>query len=227
MKYKHHISAALVSLVVLIIMATCCKAQTSVSSEDDWDILKEKEQYTIYGRKLHQSKFKEIKVKGRIQSSLSAIVMALEDIEYQEKWVLRTLDAYEIDQLGVGKYHFYLSTDMPFPVTDRDLVVYYERTQDTETKVVTTRSHAKPDLIPKEKSLVRIPVFDSYYILTPIGDGWLEMEYFLKIDPGGALPAWVVNLAASKGPDITMKALYKVIASGKYDNILVEGVEEP
>ena len=89
------------------------------------------------------------------------------------------------------------------------------------------RSHAKPDLIPKEKSLVRIPVFDSYYILTPIGDGWLEMEYFLKIDPGGALPAWVVNLAASKGPDITMKALYKVIASGKYDNILVEGVEEP
>lgn len=208
-------------------MATWCSAQTSTYSEDDWDLIKESEQYTIYGRKLHQSKFKEIKVKGRIQSSLSAIVMALEDIEYQKKWVLRTLDAYEIDQLGEGKYHFYLSTDMPFPVSDRDLVVYYERSQDAETKVVTTRSYARPDLIPKEKGLVRIPDFDSYYILTPIGQGWLDMEYFLKIDPGGILPAWVVNLAASKGPDITMKALYKLIASGKYDNIVVDGVIEP
>ena len=209
-------------------MASCCSAQTSVKSDDDdWKLMKENERYSIYARKLTKSKFKEIKVIGRIQSSLSAIVMALEDIEYQKEWVLRTLDAYEIEQLGVGNYHFYLSTDMPFPVSDRDLVCYYERTQDPETKVVTTISYATPELIPEEESLVRIPSFDSYYILTPDDDGWLDMEYFLKIDPGGALPAWVVNLAATTGPNSTMRALYKVIASGKYDDIVVEGIVEP
>jgi hypothetical protein len=208
-----------------MISACSCGAQTSI--DKDWQLMKENEQYAIYARKLHNSKFKEIKVIGRIESSLSAIVMALEDIEYQKKWVLRTLEAYEVEKLGVGKYHFYISTDMPFPVSDRDLVCYYERTQDPITKVVTTKSYATPDLIPKKKSFVRIPSFHSYYTLKPAQEGWLDMEYFLKIDPGGALPAWVVNLAATTGPNSTMKSLYEVIETGKYDDVVVEGVVEP
>ncbi len=227
MIYRRISYCLLASIVTLLLTVDWCNAQTSVANDRDWKLMKETEQYSIYARKLHSSKFKEIKVKGRIQSSLSALVMALEDIDYQKQWVLRTLDAYEIEQLGVGKYHFYLSTDMPFPVSDRDLVCYYERTQDPDTKVVTTKSYATPELIPKQKNLVRIPSFDSYYILSPDDEGWLDMEYFLRIDPGGALPAWVVNLAATTGPNSTMRALYKVIASGKYDDVIVEGVVEP
>jgi len=181
--YRRISYCLLASIVTLLLTVDWCNAQTSVANDRDWKLMKETEQYSIYARKLHRSKFKEIKVKGRIQSSLS--------------------------------------------VSDRDLVCYYERTQDPDTKVVTTKSYATPELIPKKKNLIRIPSFDSYYILSPDDEGWLDMEYFLRIDPGGALPAWVVNLAATTGPNSTMRALYKVIASGKYDDVIVEGVVEP
>lgn len=214
-------------LALLLGLSSVANTQSSFQSNESWKLIKEEDYFSIYGRKLHKSKFKEIKVEGRIKSRVSAIVRALEDIEYQKEWVLRTMDAYEIEKVGVGQYYYYLSTDMPFPVQDRDLIVFYERTQDPSTKVVTTHAVAAPDRLPKEKGIIRIPGFESYYVIKPIEDGWLEMEYFLSIDPGGALPAWVVNLAASAGPKSTMRSLYKIIESGKYADARVEGVVEP
>ncbi len=217
----------LLILILCIGIVSHIYGQDSGSMKEAWKLITEEKLFSVYGRKLHDSKFKEIKITGRIESTISAIVRALEDIAYQKEWVLRTKDAYEIEQLGIGKYYYYLSTDMPFPVQDRDLIVYYERIQDPISKTVTTHAIAAPDRLAEEKGIIRIPSFESHYILVPKERGWLEMEYFLKIDPGGSLPAWVVNLAASAGPKSTMRSLYKIIESGKYDDVVVEGVVEP
>ena len=216
----------------VLLSFTCLYVLTGVSQSEvkdgrGWKLIKEEKLFSIFGRKLDDAKFKEIKVKGRIQSSITAIVAALEDIEYQKEWVLRTIDAYEVEKLGTGQYYFYLSTDMPFPIQNRDLVVYYERIQDPHTKIVTTKSKSTPDRVKLKKGFIRIPTFDSYYIIKPMSEGWLSMEYYLNIDPGGSLPPWVVNLAATTGPKSTMRALYRIIESGKFDDVKIEGIEEP
>lgn len=194
--------------------------------DDSWQLIKESENLTIYGRLLEDTKFKEIKVHGKIKSSLSELVLALEDVKAQEEWVIRTIEAKQIDNMGVGKFHFYLSTDMPFPIKDRDLVVYYERTQNVETKVVTTISYATPDKLDPISGFIRIPQFDSKYTLTPHNTGWISIEYVMGVDPGGVLPAWLVNLAATVGPVNTMKSLYKIIESGRYKGLNTVGIEE-
>lgn len=198
----------------------------SGQSEEPWDLIKEKENLVVYGRKLHDSKFKEIKVEGRIRSTLSELVLALEDVKAQEEWVMRTIEAKIIDHSETGSFHFYLSTDMPFPIKDRDLVVFYQRKQDPVTKIVKTISYATPDKVERKSGFLRIPRFDSQYTLTPKEDGWIEIEYVMGVDPGGALPAWLVNLAASLGPVSTMNSLYNIINSGRYKGLKAEGIVE-
>ena len=114
---------------------------------------------------------------------------------------------------------------MPFPIKNRDLVVRYIRKQDAITGVVTTMTEGAPDKIPHKEEFIRIPHFSSHYIIEPSLEGYLDMEYYLKIDPGGTLPSWLVNLAATTGPLSTMKGLYRIIESGRYKGIPVEGID--
>ena len=62
---------------------------------------------------------------------------------------------------------------------------------------------------------VRIPTYRSVYVLRKLQKS-VSVEYTLKLDPGGILPAWAVNLAAVKGPVKTMEALEELLQSGQY-----------
>lgn len=192
----------------------------------EWKLVRSKENIEVYSRMSDDDKLKEIRIKGRIKSTLSEVVLALEDVEAQKEWVLRTIDARLLDSHSIGHLIYYVSTDMPFPIQDRDLVVEYIRSQDLRTKVITTISKAVPTFINKAEGFVRIPLFDATYILTPHHDDWIELEYFMKIDPGGALPLWLVNMAVAKGPMNSIEALYNLIYSEKYKGRSVEGVTE-
>jgi hypothetical protein len=195
-----------------------------IINETDWSLVKKMENLEVYSRKLDSEEYKEIKIVGRIHCSMSELVLAIEDVEAQKEWVMRTIDARMIEKINVGEFYYYISTDMPFPISDRDLVVYYKRSQDPLSKVVSTVSKAKPSQIPFIDHFVRIPLFESNYTLSPEKDGWIKLEYYVKVNPGGSLPAWLVNLAAAQGPTKSMQSLYDIIASGRYQNQKVEGI---
>ena len=162
-------------------------------------------------------KLKEVKILGRVKSTLSEVVLALEDVEAQKEWVLRTIDARTLDFTSESDFIYYISTDMPFPIKDRDLIVHYTRTQDIKTKIVETKSRALPSFLPLIDDYVRIPLFDSSYTLIPEEGGWVRIEYVMKIDPGGALPLWLVNMAVTRGPVSSIEALYELLDSGRYE----------
>ncbi len=190
----------------------------------DWKLVREKKDISVFARKLEESEFKEIKVVGQVRSDMSEIVAALEDVEAQEEWVIRTIDAYAISDDGAGHIDYYISTDMPFPISDRDLIVSYEREQDPSTKVVKTHSTVADHDIVLQDGFVRVPHFESTYTLTPIGDDLVQVEYYMMIDPGGDLPVWLVNMAAAKGPYDTIRSLFDLIQSGTYEDAVVSGV---
>lgn len=187
-----------------------------VSNDDVWKLVKTKDNIEVYARKLDDERFKEVKVIGKIKTTLTELVLAIEDVEAQKEWVIRTIESKVLETGKEGEFYYYVSTNLPFPVQDRDLVVYYERNQDPVTRIVRTRSRAVPDKLELQEGFIRIPVFDSEYVLLPKENGWIEMEYYLKVDPGGALPPWLVNLAISKGPYDTMESLFNIVKSGRY-----------
>lgn len=193
----------------------------SYSQNQQWKLVSNKDSLKIYSRKAIESNIKEVKVKAKITCELHEIVAALEDIPGQKEWLMRTKDAYFLERNSSHEFSYYISTDMPFPVKDRDIVVGYSREYDQEKNQIKMIFQDVVGLQSEKRSLVRIPEMQAYYTLTSLDDGSIDIEYYLYVDVGGALPTWVVNLAITKGPEATMTSLFRIIHSEKYKEAYV------
>jgi len=210
------------SLVGLLFITICFFYPMS----DEWTLVKDRSEIRVYVRKLKTDGIKEVKIVGKIKCSLSEFVSSLEDVKSHTKWVSRTIDSRILEMENPKEIIYYLSTDMPFPIQDRDIVILYKRHQDPSTGIVYTESTCKAEFIPLIKNFIRIPDFYSTYTISPLEDGFLNIEYFMKIDPGGLLPVWLINLAVTTGPIETMESLFDLIHSGAYSFSQIEGITE-
>ena len=191
---------------------------------DGWELVKQTTDLSIYVRNVEYSAIKEVKIEATITCELKELVAALEDIPGQKEWLMRTMDAYILDDNGIGQFSYYLSTDLPFPVKDRDIIVAYNRSYDPTAKKLEIAYHDLNDRLPENNKLIRIPAMQARYLITEKANSIITMEYYLKIDIGGILPNWVVNMAITKGPESTMNSLFEIIRSGKYKNTEVLGL---
>jgi hypothetical protein len=63
------------------------------------------------------------------------------------------------------------------------------------------------DYIPEKGGKVRVTKSTiSWYVTMPTAKT-ISIVYIFEVEPGGSLPAWVVNMFADKGPYETFKKL--------------------
>jgi len=194
--------------------------------DSDWELKSETDNIEVYTRKLEGEKFKEIKILTQCKTSLNAIMAAFDDTEGHKDWVYKSPESYTVERIDEQTLIYYIKSDLPFPATDRDLVIKYTWTQDPETKIISTMSEGVVGKVEEYDANIRVKDFVSTYKLTPQENGWIDIEYYAKMDPAGKLPAWLVNLAVTSGPIKTMEQLFEIIESGKYDAQIIEGVNE-
>lgn len=206
-------------LILFLLVTVSIQAQ-----ESSWEEVDKKEDITVFVRKSEGSKLKEVKIIGQIQCPLSELVKALEDVDSHGEWVKSTIESRTLDKTAVNDFHYYISTNMPYPVKDRDVVIKYHRTQDPTTKVVNITFDGVNGKLEKQGKLVRIPFFKAYYNITPTKDNIINLEYYFKVDPGGSIPNWIANMAMTKGPMDTIESLFALIRSGHYKGAVVDGV---
>lgn len=192
----------------------------------DWEMVKETSEMQVYVRKAEDSKLKEVKINSSISCPMSELVMALEDVESHKDWVKSTIDSKYVEKTDAANFYYYISTDMPYPVKDRDVVIKYNRSQDPNSKVVTNSYKGVADKMEPQKKFIRIPFFEAGYTLVPSAGGKIDLEYLFKVDVGGTMPTWIVNMALTKGPVDTIESLFELIRSGHYKGIAVEGITE-
>ena len=71
---------------------------------------------------------------------------------------------------------------------------------------------AQPDFLPLVEGRVRIPYSNIYFLLKRVNADTIEIEYGLDVDPGGALPKWMVRRTARKTLIETIIALEAQVA---------------
>jgi len=210
----------IISIFILIL------SYTIGISQDKWELAKEENNIKVYTRKIEGEKFKEIRINTKVKSSLNAIMAAFDDTDGHKEWVYKSPESYTVEKIDDTTLIYYIKSDLPFPAHDRDLVIKYSWSQDPDTKIIHTQSKGVIGKVEEYDSSIRVTDFVSTYKLEPRNDGWVDIEYYAKMDPAGKLPAWLVNMAVTTGPTKTMQKLFQLLESGRYDNINVEGISE-
>ena len=122
---------------------------------------------------------------------------------------------------------YYQNVVAPWPVDNRDFVVLVKVTQDAKTKVVTQTSKVIKGILPEVSGTVRVTEFNALWTLTPIKNGMVNCEYQLLVNPGGSIPAWLINLAAIDGPYETTVNLRSWVFKDKYQKSHLSFIKEP
>lgn len=196
-----------------------CKAQ------EDWKLKQSKEGIEIYTKPLENSHLKGIKVKCALPVTLSQLVTVIMDVNTAAEWVYSTKSSTLLKKINAGELYYYSEVNLPWPISNRDFIAHLKVTQDPHTKVVTIDGPVVSNYLPEKKDIVRVRSSYGKWVLTPQKNN-VKIEYTLETDPGGSLPAWLVNLFVAKGPHETFKNLKVQLSKAAYKNVTLAYIKE-
>ena len=172
-----------------------------ITNAQDCELRKDKNGVKVYACSQDTSKYKLLKAEFSIPNTtfeqLRAFIM---DVPNYPTWqynmaeakILKTIDDHSIIIRSV--------TDAPWPVTDREMIVQFSGVIDKSSNHLTMHIKSIPFNYPKNDKLVRVPFSDAIWSVSQGVNNSLQAVYTLRIDPGGTIPTWLVNMAIAEGP---------------------------
>ncbi|HWY11063.1 MAG TPA: hypothetical protein VN026_07050 [Bacteroidia bacterium] len=207
--------------LAFIISFVCC----SQNNKYDWNLKKSENGINVYSRKTESSAFKELKSVVYIKTSLSSIITLIYDWENYPKWVYKCGRSSKLKSVKDTMVH-YQTVVVPWPFENRDFIASTVFSQDKLTDIITITSVNNPKFIPEVKSHQRITELKAIWTLVPLKEGNVQITYQLFVNPGGSIPAALVNFAAVNGPYETMVNFKEQIMKKKYQEAKVLNIKE-
>lgn len=197
------------------------------TESNDWELKKFANGISVYTRATESSSYKELKVVFQVKTSLSSVIALLNDVESYPQWVYRCETSKVLKKESDKHLIRYQTIVAPWPVDNRDVIVEVDTYQDEKTKSVYQKVSALPDHSPQLKNHVRIREFRALWTLKPLKNGIVEVEYELLVNPAGAIPAWIVNMALVDGPYETSMKMKERILYEKYQKTTYPFIVNP
>jgi hypothetical protein len=182
-----------------------------VPGAKDWHLVKQKNGIEVFTAPGGHDGLKLIKVMAEMSGSLQRVKEVFTNIPIQEEWVYATRKSYVVKKPDENNIFYYNETGVPWPASNRDVVVRMNLEADPTHKSLQITQEADPGALPVSKGLVRVKHLSGHWIFTETGNNKLKAVYFLDVDPGGSLPAWIVNLFIAKGPYETFVKLQQLL----------------
>ena len=176
-----------------------------------WKLTKEKDGISIYQSQVKNSDYKSIKVECTFQGTYDRLLAVLNDVNNHQNWVYKNKNAFLIKRISPGEFYYYSETSLPWPMSNRDAIVHLKITKDSLNRFVKITAIGEPGYIPEKTGKVRVPQFGAQWDVTMPTAKTIHIVYTFEADPGGCVPAWVVNSFADKGPFESFKKLEKIL----------------
>lgn len=171
-----------------------------LSAQNEWKLSREGNGIKVYTQKAADSKFKSVKVECIVAGNIEKLVSILKNVDGNIKWVYNTKRTYSIRTVNKNEFIYYAETALPWPLTNRDMVINMLFINDSLGKKLLVKATGMKDELPKNNNIIRIPFFDGLWDVTTTDKTHISITYTLSIDPGGTIPAWAYNKFVSKGP---------------------------
>jgi len=177
----------------------------------NWKLSKDKDGMKVYESETKNSNFKSIKVEYTVAGTFDKLMAILNDVSLHKDWVYNSKKSYIISRNSPGDFYYYSETSIPWPMSNRDAVIHLTMTKDTLNRFLKITAIGVPGYLPEKSGKVRVPKLSVNWYVTFPSPNTLSIVYTLEADPGGSIPAWMVNSFADKGPFESFKKLATIL----------------
>jgi hypothetical protein len=195
-------------------------------AQKTWKLISEKDGIYVYTQDLKDSKFKAVRAVCTVDCEVAKLSYVLMDVSNTKDWVYATKVCTLLKKMSPTDIYYYSEVELPWPVSNRDFIIRITLTQDQKTKVARIIAENHPQYVPEKKNVIRIPKSAGNWTLTPMGQGRTKVEYVIHVDPGGSVPAWLVNMLADIGPYSSFTKLKKEVKKEKYNGAKLDGISD-
>lgn len=168
--------------------------------------------WTVYSRKVKDSKFKEFKIEGEICVSPSKSIESLrEKTENSQKYVDEKEGFINVLSSTQNETVIYSVYNLPFPFRAREMCERFLFTENKETGVL--KISWKEDWAvapPKTRGMVRMPIVRGSWEFKPIDTDKSMATYIVHAEPGGMISAWMANSTVGKGLAKELKSIEEI-----------------
>jgi hypothetical protein len=180
-----------------------------VSDKKEWTLKREKDGINIYSRPSDYSKFNDIRVDMDLPGTAQQLAGILLDVNNYPNWVYATRTSNVVKKVSENEVIYYAEVGTPWPASNRDYYADMKITFNPANHSMNVVSIGMKDYLPEKKDLVRVPMSKGYWMVTTQSDRKIHLQYILQIDPGGSIPAWILNSFVTKAPVETFTKLKK------------------
>ncbi|MEZ5507864.1 MAG: START domain-containing protein [Gammaproteobacteria bacterium] len=179
-----------------------------------WELQRNDEQAMAYSRIDKATGLQVCRVETVMKTSLNALVAMQRDAARIPQW-MDGVKSSRIVQEADDYYITHTLVPSPWPVKDRDSVVRSDIRQQDDGSVLIEFASVE-GVVPPQKNYERVQNVKGCWCFTPLQDGKTRVEYEVMVDPGGKLPAWLVNRFALDVPYNSIKQMHKLVRDPQY-----------
>ena len=168
-------------------------------AQGKWELKRNENGIAVYTRTPLKGNLKELRVVCDLDATEAQLIATLQDIADYSKWVYGNKKSYILKTPDPQTTIYYTEAHLIWPIKDRDLVIQLnvDQSDPKELKIVVK---SLPDYLPVNKNFIRVPYSLALWNVTPVSEKKLKVDYTFSVDPGGAIPPWLVNATMAIGP---------------------------
>ena len=201
-------------LVVLAVLGPQLNLQAA--GLDDWQLQTNQDGIQVYMRVQPGSRFQEVKVDCEMPGTLAQFVALYSDVANYRNVIRNTRTAYVLRWVSETEFFYYLESQLPALVTNRDLVMRLQFAYTPATHCLQIHTRSVDGLVPVQAGIVRVPNCTGEWQVLALSETRLKITYCFRVDPGGALPAWLVNRLAPVVPYQSFLQLRRSLTLPRY-----------
>lgn len=175
-------------------------AAPRAAATDNWRLETNKDGIKVYSRHSPDSRFKEIKVHCEMLGTLSQLVALYTDVDNYTQVISNTKRARLLRRTSETELYYYLESQMPRPVANRDLVMHLQFAYAPNDRLLVINTNSVNGMVAPQAGIVRVPSWTGQWRVRQLTDTRLQIDYTFRVDPGGELPTWLINMIAPVAP---------------------------
>ncbi len=204
-------------IVILIACAVLIGiGAASLQAQGDWQLRKNADGIACYTKPQEGLSLDQFKGVGIVNAKLETVASIFRDVPSYTQWMYNCSEIKTLQDNGNDRLIVYYVNRSPWPVADRDAVVRSSVTQDEKSGSGSVVIESIQHSYAGKGGRVRMPSLKAHFILQYIDREHTRVIFDIKANPGGSIPATLVNAFTKDHPYHTIRGLRKMAAMQKY-----------
>lgn len=199
------------SLIGLIAMPARCAAEPA------WQLYRDEDGIQLYSRPLPDSKLLELKAETVMEARIELIGVVLRDASAYPQWMSGCKRLDVVERFDDNNMITHYVQKMPWPLTDRDVVLTVTTHIDWEIGAFTVQMAPVDDpRVPPQPDLTRMRNMVGRWFVKYVDREHTRITYIFTADPAINLPVSIINDDMKEFPWKTLQAMRIIIRNPKY-----------